>query len=202
MRVTKVKSSKVATPAKRPATMPLGKQGAVTPAIKMHAALLNKARRSVPLAVSERPAVKRANPSIGPDFSLEEQIGFRLRKANQRATGIFADVMAKYAVTPTQFATMAKIDEIGPMSQPQLERSTALDHAEMLSVIGRLQRQNLLRVRPAPQDLRLIQIELTHEAQALIAEMKAAANKVAVKTLAPLSAQEAKTLQALLERIG
>jgi MarR family transcriptional regulator, lower aerobic nicotinate degradation pathway regulator len=198
MRVTKVNRSK-ATPAKRPVA-------AAPPALSTVAtiAAVAKARRALPLAVNDRPAVKRANPTDAQTsgYMLDEQVGFRLRRAHQRALAIFNDLMGKYDVTPPQFATLAKLDEMGPMSQHQLARLVCLEHAEMLAVIGRLQRQNLMRARPSPQDVRLIQLELTPDAQQVLAAMKAAATKVSAKTLAPLSPAEVKTLNALLERIG
>ena len=183
MRVTKVKSPK-ATPAKRPPAPPV-----------------LKPRRSLPLS-SERAAVKRGDAEFANAYVLDEQIGFRLRRAHQRASTIFADLMAKYDVTPTQFATLAKLDEIGPMSQHQLSRVTALEHAEMLAVIGRLQRQTMIRCRPSPLDHRLIEIELTPEAQIAMTAMKDAAAKVSAKTLGPLSPADAKQLISLLSRLG
>jgi MarR family transcriptional regulator, lower aerobic nicotinate degradation pathway regulator len=182
MRVTKVKSPK-ATPAKRP----------ISPVLK--------ARRALPLS-SERAAVKKGETEPVTTYLLDEQIGFRLRRAHQRASAIFTEIMTKYDVTPTQFATLAKLDEMGPMSQHQLSRVTALEHAEMLAVIGRLQRQTLIRCRPSPLDHRLIEIELTLEAQAIMTNMKDSAAKVSAKTLAPLSPAEAKQLTALLARIA
>jgi MarR family transcriptional regulator, lower aerobic nicotinate degradation pathway regulator len=182
MRVTKVKSPK-ATPAKRPPPPPM-----------------LKARRSLPLT-SERAAVKRGDAEANA-YVLDEQIGYRLRRAHQRASTVFADLMAKYDVTPTQFATLAKLDELGPMSQHQLARVTALEHAEMLAVIGRLQRQTMIRCRPSPLDHRLIEIELTPEAQVAMVAMKDAAAKVSAKVVAPLSPAETKQLIGLLARLG
>lgn len=181
MRVTKVKSPK-ATPAKRP----------LPPVLK--------ARRTLPLA-SDRAAVKKGEAESSVAFLLDEQIGFRLRRAHQRASAIFTEIMSKYDVTPAQFATLAKLDEMGPMSQHQLSRVTALEHAEMLAVIGRLQRQSLIRCRPSPLDHRLIEIELTAEARIAMTAMKESAARVSAKTLSPLSPAEAKQLTALLARL-
>jgi MarR family transcriptional regulator, lower aerobic nicotinate degradation pathway regulator len=180
MRVTKVKSPK-ATPAKRPPPPVL------------------KARRSLPLS-SERGAVKKGEADA--KYLLDDQIGYRLRRAHQRSSAVFAEMMSKFDITPTQFATLAKLDEMGPMSQHQLARVTGLEHAEMLAVIGRLQRQGLIRCRPSPLDHRLIEIELTVDAQVAMVAMKDAATKVSQKVVAPLSPVEAKQLVALLARLG
>ena len=40
-------------------------------------------------------------------YRLEDQVGFLLRCAHQRATEIFSAVMGRFAVTPTQFAALA-----------------------------------------------------------------------------------------------
>ena len=46
-------------------------------------------------------------------YRLEEQIGFVLRRAHQKATSIFNGVMSEFGVTPTQFAALAKLDDAG-----------------------------------------------------------------------------------------
>ena len=58
-------------------------------------------------------------------YALEDQVGFLLRCAHQRATEIFNDVMGRFGVTPTQFAALAKLDDLGSVSQNQLGRLTA-----------------------------------------------------------------------------
>ncbi len=174
------------------------------------------AKRSIPLKVSHKPAVKTAKlakagekpkASAAPaadlgGYVLENQVGFRLRKAQQRATQIFAEVMAEHDVTPTQFAALAKLDDLGAISQNQLGRLTAMDPATILGVVGRLYRQNWLRARPSVEDQRLMLIELTAEGQARIKLMKDKAARVTKQTLAPLSADEAQTFNALLQRLG
>jgi DNA-binding MarR family transcriptional regulator len=174
------------------------------------------AKRAQALAVTQRPSIKKAaskalaknivttpvSTAGSDDYVLEEQIGFRLRKAHQRASVIFAEVMASFDVTPTQFAALAKLHDVGPISQNQLGRLTAMDPATILGVVGRLQRQGLLRARASIEDARLMVIELTAEGQTRIKEMKSAGLKVSARTLSPLKPDEAKTLNALLARLG
>jgi DNA-binding MarR family transcriptional regulator len=143
-----------------------------------------------------------AQPKGADSYVLEDQVGFRLRKAHQRASTLFADMMAEFDVTPTQFAALAKLDDLGAISQNQLGRLTAMDPATILGVVGRLHRSGWLRARPSLDDQRLMLIELTPEGQAKIGAMKVVATKVTQRTLAPLSPEEAKTLNALLARLG
>ena len=119
-----------------------------------------------------------------------------------RATLIFNEVMAKFDITPTQFAALAKIDDEGAISQNHLGRLTAMDPSTILGVVGRLQRQGLVHLRSTPGDARLTLIELTLDGQKRIAEMKALAAEVSKRTLAPLKPADAKTLTELLARIG
>jgi len=51
-----------------------------------------------------------------PAYALDQQVGFLLRQAQQRHTAIFARLMPD-DVTPTQWATLAKLHEIGGCSQ-------------------------------------------------------------------------------------
>jgi MarR family transcriptional regulator, lower aerobic nicotinate degradation pathway regulator len=157
----------------------------------------NAAAVSAVAAASKAPALK---PAKG-DYALEEQVGFHLRRAHQRATLIFNEVMARFDITPTQFAALAKIDDEGAISQNHLGRLTAMDPSTILGVVGRLQRQGLVHLKSTPGDARLTLIELTLDGQRRVAEMKAVAADVSKQTLSPLKPAEAKTLNELLARI-
>lgn len=134
-------------------------------------------------------------------YQLEDQIGFRLRVVNQRATEIFSSVMGEFDLTTTQFAALAKVDDLGPVSQNLLGRHTAMDPATIYGVVGRLMKRGLVRQRKDADDARLRLIELTDEGQELITQMKAVAANVSKETLAPLTAAEARTFLALLAKL-
>lgn len=156
-------------------------------------------------AVAGKPVVatKAASAAGGTgSYVLEDQIGFRLRRAHQRATNIFADIMAEFDVTPTQFAALAKLDDLGAISQNQLGRLTAMDPATILGVVGRLHRSGWLRARPSIEDQRLMLIELTPEGQFRTKAMKVKAAMVSNRTVSPLSSTEAQTLNELLARLS
>ena len=172
-----------------------------TPVIKAKAPAARKTPAN-PAAVAATAAAAKAAKVASTGYVLEEQVGFHLRRAHQRATLIFNEVMAKFDITPTQFAALAKIDDEGAISQNHLGRLTAMDPSTILGVVGRLQRQGLVHLRSTPGDARLTLIELTLDGQKRIAEMKALAAEVSKRTLAPLKPADAKTLTELLARIG
>ncbi len=74
--------------------------------------------------------------SLEDDYRVEEQIGFLLRKAHQRASEIFHQSMARHDVTPTQFTTLVKLADVGETSQNRLGRLVAVDPATILGVRG------------------------------------------------------------------
>ncbi len=141
-------------------------------------------------------------PATAGGYKLEAQIGFSLRKAHQRATEIFNTVMQDFDITPTQFAALTKLDDLGSVSQNQLGRLVAMDPATIFGVAGRLAKRGLVRQSVDPKDARLVLLELTEEGKALVAAMKRAGPEVTRRTLEPLTPGEAATLSALIARIG
>ena len=135
-------------------------------------------------------------------YVLEEQVGFLLRNAHQRASEDFNTVMGRFAVTPTQFAALAKLDELNSVSQNQLGRLTAMDPATVSGVVGRLIARGFVRQSEDARDARLVLLALTAPGRAAVLEMKAAAAEVSRRTLAPLAPSEAAALLSALAKIG
>jgi DNA-binding MarR family transcriptional regulator len=149
-----------------------------------------------------KPEPASAAEPEGEEYVLEDQVGFRLRKAHQRATEIFNAVMGGFDITPTQFAALAKLDEAGPLAQNQLGRLVAMDPATIFGVVGRLIKRGLVESRIDGKDARVVLVALTDEGRAAVTRMKAVAAEVSRKTLAPLHAREAETLLKLIAKLG
>ena len=135
-------------------------------------------------------------------YVLEDQVGYLLRCAHQRATETFNAVMAEFGVTPTQFAALAKLDDLEAVSQNQLGRLTAMDPATISGVIGRLTARGYVRQAPDPKDARVVVLGLTAAGKAAVTSMKAAGAQVSHKTLEPLGPEEAAALVSALAKIG
>ena len=65
---------------------------------------------------------------------LEEQAGHILRRAHQRHAAIFQELIGDSQLTPLQFAALARLRDLGEVSQNQLGRLTAMDAATMQGV--------------------------------------------------------------------
>ena len=134
-------------------------------------------------------------------YRLERQIGHLLRRANQRHTGIFAENMPD-GLTPTRFAALAKLHEVGPTSQNELGRLTAMDVATIKGVVDRLRALGLVESRRDESDARRQLVSLTVPGQALIAEAIPLALDVTRLTTRALTSDEASLLNSLLKRIS
>ncbi|MDE0704608.1 MAG: MarR family winged helix-turn-helix transcriptional regulator [Rhodospirillaceae bacterium] len=135
------------------------------------------------------------------DYRLDEQIGFLLRRAQQRATAIFTARFAGYGLTPTQFAALAKIADEGEVSQNRLGRLTAMDPATMKGVTDRLSERGLIAARADQEDRRRTQWRLTDPGAALLAAAYGDGFAVTAEILDPLSPRERATFLRLLEKI-
>ena len=157
---------------------------------------------AVNAAGRQRPAVERdADRSTAGAYRVEAQIGHLIRRAHQRASGIFDAVMEGFDVTPVQFAALAKLHDLGPTSQNLLGRMAGIDPATMFGVAGRLAKRGLVRQKPDPTDARLVLLDLTGEGRAVVSAMKGLGAEVSARTLEPLTPEEARDLERLLARI-
>src|SRR6188472_4364509 len=95
-------------------------------------------------------------------YVLDEQIGFLLRVAMQNHTAIFTSQMME-GLTQTQFASLAKLYEVGPCSQNHLGRLIYLDAATIKGVVDRLNGRGLVTATSDPHDKRRRAVTLTDE---------------------------------------
>lgn len=133
-------------------------------------------------------------------YVLEDQVGFRLRLANQRHLEIFAATIPD--VTPTQFATLVKLRELGVLSQNHLGRLVAMDAATTNGVIKRLRDKGLVQTKSSTNDLRRLDVSLTDEGLAFISAKIAAAVEVSALTLKALTPKEREQMLALLAKMA
>ena len=132
-------------------------------------------------------------------YQLSQQVGFNLRRANQRHVAIFARNVA--GLTPTQFAALARLYELGRVSQNHLGRLTAMDSATVKGVVERLAAKGLVTASADPDDRRLRQVDLTKAGRQAFEAAHEGAMRARRETLEPLSDEEAATLEAMLAKL-
>lgn len=157
---------------------------------------------------SARPAAEAApddadalDDEIG-GYVLEAQVGHLLRKAHQRATSIFQSSIGDPSITPTQFAALVRLYQMGEQPQTKLGRLTAMDPATILGVIRRLNERALTRTRPDPRDRRRTLVGLTPEGRRVARRLIVNGPAVSAETLEPLDPAERALFLKFLARLA
>ena len=153
------------------------------------------------MATAATAKAERCDDATGGAYRLDEQVGFLLRRATQRHVAIFAAHIGE-DITPTQWATLAKLHELGPTSQNLLGRNTAMDGATIKGVVDRLTTRGLIETRADPEDGRRRVVSLTDAGRRLVERSLAEAEAATDETLAPLTPAEQVQRLGLLRKLG
>lgn len=132
-------------------------------------------------------------------YRLEDQIGFKLRLANQRHIELFSRLMPE--VTPTQFAVLARLRETGPLSQNHLGRLVGMDAATTKGVVDRLRAKGLVQAVRSETDLRRLDISLTPAGAEFADRAVGVAAQISDATGQNLTSKELDRLLALLGKL-
>ena len=144
---------------------------------------------------------KSATSPASRQYRIEEQVGYLLRRAHQRASAIFQVSIGDPNITPTQYSSMVKLHEYTELSQNHLGRLVGMDKATMQGVVRRLKDRGLVDSRPDPGDARRTLLSLTTEGQRTVQKLLINGPSVSRETLKPLNPAEQRQLLELLSRI-
>lgn len=133
-------------------------------------------------------------------YVLDEQVGFILRQVYQRHAALFAERFGD-DLTPTQWAALAKLAEVGACSQNLLGRLTAMDVATIKGVIERLSKRGLVETKPDVEDRRRLVVSLSESGRSAYEAKVAVAADITSETLAPLTPAEREVLVGLLQQL-
>lgn len=142
-----------------------------------------------------------AEAAPGGAYALGDQINHRLRRAHQRASGIFLETLGDAQITPTQWAALATLHGQGALSQNQLGRMTYMDPATTQGVILRLVERRLVERHPDPQDRRRTSVRLTAAGRGMVNALIPAAQSAHERTMEPLTPEEQALFLGLLARL-
>jgi MarR family transcriptional regulator, lower aerobic nicotinate degradation pathway regulator len=137
-----------------------------------------------------------------PAYRLEDQVGFLLRRAYQRASSNLIERIGPYDLTAPQFATLARLYERGTLSQNLLGRLVAMEPANIRDVVLRLKKRRFIMTRRDPADARLILVSLTASGLSLVEKLLPIEIECTARTLASLNANERRLLYDLLARLA
>lgn len=149
-----------------------------------------------------KPSAQKQVANVTPDsgYRLEEQVGYILRQASQRHASIFAARIPEQ-LTTTQFATLVRLQEVGPCSQNQLGRLTAMDGATIKGVTDRLIQRGFVAATVDPEDGRRRMLALTSDGVGVVARAIPAGLDITAETLEPLTEGEREQFLTLLKKL-
>ena len=133
-------------------------------------------------------------------YRLDEQVGYLLRRAQQRHLTIFSSLLPD--LTPTQFATLAKLAESGPLSQNELGRQASMDAATIKGVVDRLRKRGLISTRRDGRDQRRIYLSLSPEGEREYRSAAVKALEITARTVSELNGAEHAQLIDLLKKLA
>jgi DNA-binding MarR family transcriptional regulator len=151
--------------------------------------------------VAKKQSEPKAAAGAPRPYRIEDQIGYLLRRAHQRASSIFQNGIGDRHITPTQYSSMVKLHEYTELSQNRLGRLVGMDKATMQGVVRRLKDRRLVDSRPDPGDARRTLLSLTLDGQELVARLMLNGPLVSRETLKPLTGLEQRQLLGLLSKI-
>lgn len=135
-------------------------------------------------------------------YDLASHPAHMIRRAHQRATACFQQVMDGRDLTPTQQAVLATLLKHDELSQNHLGRLTAMDPSTVSLVVRKLLKNGLIERRGSRKDQRLTILRLTAAGTRFAIDRLADSMEVARRVMAPLTPAEQEMLLALLGRIG
>ena len=153
------------------------------------------------MPISPSDPARKPEAGAGTTYSLSSQVGFLLRKAQQRHVSIFTSHMGE-DLTPMQFAVLARLRETGPCSQNSLGRRTAMDVATIKGVVARLVDRGLVGKLASQEDRRKLLIDLTPEGRRVVESVIPRAIEISALTLAPLTREEQAVFMRLLGKLS
>lgn len=158
-------------------------------------------RRAAPAPTGAGAGARRRKAPVAA-YRLEDQAGHLMRRAHQRHTALFLSIMGPLALTPTQFAALAKIRDLGQTTQNHLGRLTAMDQATVQGVVQRLIARGFVARKPDPADRRVMVLSLTVAGARAAHDAIERAREITRATLAPLTDDERATFVDLLRKLG
>jgi DNA-binding MarR family transcriptional regulator len=124
-----------------------------------------------------------------------------LSRANARSQSLLADAFAAEGVRGYHFRLLAALEQYGPASQADLGRRTGIDRSDVVATLNDLVARRLARREPDQADRRRNVVTLTTRGAEALERLDAVLGDVQDVVLAPLTANERKTLVRLLAKL-
>jgi MarR family transcriptional regulator, lower aerobic nicotinate degradation pathway regulator len=128
--------------------------------------------------------------------------GYLMARLGEASRRRFVKALEPEGLHPRHFGVMTMLAAHPGMSQHQLHEKTAIDPSSMVAVIDELEARGLAERRPDPADRRARQVFLTEQGEQALGRIRALAAGLQREFFGTLTADERKTLHALLRKLA
>ena len=128
--------------------------------------------------------------------------GYLMARLGEASRRRFQRSLEPEGLHPRHFGVMTMVAAHPGMSQHQLHEKTAIDPSSMVAVIDELEGRGLAERRPDPEDRRARTIYLTEQGLETLGRVRGLAAELQREFFGVLSAEEARTLHALLRKLA
>lgn len=139
--------------------------------------------------------------SIQGSYDFSDQVGHLLRRAYQRHTALFQQIIPDTQLTAAQFVVLCAVDASGACSLSYIVKQTAIDQATVRGIIDRLKSRHLLAVRHDESDRRKVLVSLTPAGNRLVESTVPFAFEITEKTFTGFNPAERTALLYLLNKM-
>jgi DNA-binding MarR family transcriptional regulator len=101
---------------------------------------------------------------------LDEILGYHLRRAQLYAFGSFAQGLASTGLTPMLYGVLATVEAAPGIGQGEIADALGTDRSSMVRLVDQLERRDLVRRAPHPDDRRTVIPTLTPAGRTLLDE--------------------------------
>lgn len=140
-------------------------------------------------------------PAAALDASLENLIGYALRRAQLKCFQNLIGKLSAHDLRPAQFSALAIIDQTPGLMQADLARALAIEPPQVVPLLNKLEERALaVRIRCKP-DKRSYGIFLSKNGESLLKELKQIAADSDLEATAALDDNERAELLRLLKKV-
>ena len=144
-------------------------------------------------------------PTHYPGTPAEKQaldVYIKLERAADAVTARINSHLSNFNLTVSQFGVLEALYHLGAMHQNELAEKILKSSGNMTLVIDNLSKRNLVKRQRDTEDRRRVQVHLTEEGQALIAQIFPRHVQIVVDVMGTLTSDEQLQLDALCRKVG
>lgn len=148
-----------------------------------------------------RPAATTATVEKVDTSYLEGLLGYNARRAALAVIEVFMVRMAPYGLRPVDFSVLSLITHNPGITSRQLCTALGILPPNLVAMVNTLEKRELIARKPHPRDGRAMGLHLTASGKKLMREAENTAVGLEADVASRLSANEAKTLIRLLQKV-